>query len=52
MDAASPARIAGIYRYPIKGLTSEQLGRAELKPGQTLLAEMAAETELPDADAG
>jgi uncharacterized protein YcbX len=39
MDATSPARIAGIYRYPVKGLTPEQLGRAELKPGQTLLAD-------------
>jgi Uncharacterized Fe-S protein len=39
MDASSPARIAGIYRYPVKGLTPEQLGRAELKPGQTLLAD-------------
>ncbi|WP_065751952.1 MOSC domain-containing protein [Bradyrhizobium paxllaeri] len=39
MDATSPARITGIYRYPIKGLTPEQLGRAELKPGQTLLAD-------------
>src|SRR6185369_9185989 len=39
MDAASPARIAGIYRYPVKGLTPEQLNRAELKPGQTLLAD-------------
>jgi uncharacterized protein YcbX len=39
MDTNSPARIAGIYRYPVKGLTPEQLGRAELKPGQTLLAD-------------
>ncbi|MEH2505948.1 uncharacterized protein YcbX [Bradyrhizobium sp. AZCC 1578] len=39
MDAISPARIAGIYRYPVKGLTPEQLDRAELKPGQTLLAD-------------
>ena len=39
MEATSPARIAGIYRYPVKGLTPEQLGRAELKPGQTLLAD-------------
>lgn len=39
MDTTSPARIAGIYRYPIKGLTPEQLDRAELKPGQTLLAD-------------
>ncbi len=36
---ALPARIAGIYRYPVKGLTPERLGRAELKPGQTLLAD-------------
>jgi uncharacterized protein YcbX len=39
MDATSPARIAGIYRYPVKGLTPEQLNRAELNPGQTLLAD-------------
>src|SRR6186713_1446791 len=39
MEATSPARIAGIYRYPVKGLTPEQLGGAELKPGQTLLAD-------------
>jgi uncharacterized protein YcbX len=39
MDATSPARIAGIYRYPVKGLTPEQLSRAELNPGQTLLAD-------------
>ena len=38
-DTAHPARIAGIYRYPVKGLTPEQLGRAELKPGQTLLSD-------------
>src|SRR6478609_5200798 len=36
---ALPARIAGIYRYPVKGLTPEQLSRAELKPGQTLLSD-------------
>ena len=34
-----PARIAGIYRYPVKGLTPEQLGRADLSPGQTLPAD-------------
>ena len=39
MDTASPARIAGLYRYPVKGLTPEQLSRAELKPGQTLKAD-------------
>src|SRR5215470_3407126 len=38
MDASS-ARIAGIYRYPVKGLTAEPLGHAELKPGQTLPAD-------------
>ena len=36
---ALSARITGIYRYPVKGLTPEQLARAELKPGQTLLAD-------------
>jgi uncharacterized protein YcbX len=38
-DTALPVRITGIYRYPVKGLTPEQLGRAELSPGQTLLAD-------------
>ena len=36
---AYSARITGIYRYPVKGLTPEQLGCAELSPGQTLLAD-------------
>ena len=36
---APPARITGIYRYPVKGLTPEQLARADLSPGQTLLAD-------------
>jgi uncharacterized protein YcbX len=40
MPATAPsARITGIYRYPVKGLTPEQLSRAELSPGQTLLAD-------------
>src|SRR5215510_3026600 len=39
MDTASPARITGIYRYPVKGMTPEPLGHAELKPGQTLPAD-------------
>jgi uncharacterized protein len=39
MDATSPARIAGIYRYPVKGLTPEQLDRTELKVGETLPAD-------------
>jgi len=32
----SSARITGIYRYPVKGLTPEPLPRAELKVGETL----------------
>ena len=39
MDGTSPARITGIFRYPVKGLTPEQLSRTELSPGQTLLAD-------------
>jgi uncharacterized protein YcbX len=39
MTETSPARIAEIYRYPVKGLSPERLARAELKPGQTLLAD-------------
>jgi uncharacterized protein YcbX len=39
MTETSPARIAEIYRYPVKGLSPEQLARAELRPGQTLLAD-------------
>jgi uncharacterized protein YcbX len=35
----SSARIDSIYRYPVKGLTPEPLPRADLKPGQTLLAD-------------
>ena len=35
----SPAKIDSIYRYPVKGLTPEQLVRAALNPGQTLLAD-------------
>jgi uncharacterized protein YcbX len=39
MPENSSAKIAEIYRYPVKGLSPEQLTRAELKPGQTLLAD-------------
>ncbi|HMM93257.1 MOSC domain-containing protein [Bradyrhizobium sp.] len=39
MPEITPARIAEIYRYPVKGLTPEQLARAELTPGQTVLAD-------------
>lgn len=36
MPAAFPAKIAAIYRYPIKGLSPEPMPHAELTPGQTL----------------
>ena len=39
MPSLAPAQIASIYRYPVKGLTSERLARTELKPGRTLLAD-------------
>ncbi|MFB9268993.1 MOSC domain-containing protein [Bradyrhizobium erythrophlei] len=35
----SPAKIAGIYRYPVKGLTPEPLPSAVLKAGQTILSD-------------
>ncbi len=34
-----PAEIAGIYRYPVKGLSPEQLPQVALSPGQTLPAD-------------
>jgi uncharacterized protein len=33
------ARIQAIYRYPVKGLSPQLLGRVALKPGQTLPAD-------------
>jgi uncharacterized protein YcbX len=39
MSLAQPAQIAGIYRYPVKGLTPEPLPRAALNVGQTLLSD-------------
>jgi uncharacterized protein YcbX len=36
MTSSPSAKIAGIYRYPVKGLSPEPLDRAELLPGQTL----------------
>jgi uncharacterized protein YcbX len=39
MSNTPPAKIAEIYRYPVKGLSPERLTRAELEPGQTLLAD-------------
>jgi uncharacterized protein YcbX len=35
----SSAKIDSIYRYPVKGLTPEQLARVSLTPGQTLPAD-------------
>jgi uncharacterized protein YcbX len=34
-----PARIDAIYRYPVKGLSPQKLGRTSLSPGQTLPAD-------------
>lgn len=39
MSFPEPVRIAGIYRYPVKGLTPEPLPRAALRLGETLLAD-------------
>ena len=34
-----PAKIASIYRYPVKGLSPEPLQRVTLEAGQTLPAD-------------
>lgn len=39
MTAAPTAEIAGLYRYPVKGLTPERLARVGLRIGQTLPAD-------------
>ncbi len=39
MSPVQPAQIAGIYRYPVKGLTPEPLPRVTLEAGQTLPAD-------------
>jgi uncharacterized protein len=39
MSHIEPAQIAGIYRYPVKGLTPELLPRVALGVGQTLPAD-------------
>jgi uncharacterized protein YcbX len=39
MPESSPAEIAGIYRYPVKGLSPEQLPRVALEVGRTLPAD-------------
>jgi len=36
MTSSPTAKITGIFRYPVKGLSPEPLDRAELLPGQTL----------------
>lgn len=33
---SQPTRIEAIYRYPVKGLSPQRLGRVTLEPGQTL----------------
>ncbi len=39
MPSSQPAQIAGLYRYPVKGLTPEPLQRVALAPGETLPAD-------------
>jgi MOSC domain-containing protein len=39
MTLPPSAQIAGIYRYPVKGLSPEPLDRAALTPGETLLSD-------------
>ena len=39
MPESRPAEIAGIYRYPVKGLSPERLSRVVLAAGQTLPAD-------------
>src|SRR5450432_3757280 len=39
MSRSQPARIASLYRYPLKGLTPEPLHRVALRAGQTLPAD-------------
>jgi uncharacterized protein YcbX len=39
MSSPPPAEIAGLYRYPVKGLTPEPLPRVGLEVGQTLPAD-------------
>ncbi len=38
-EPLAPAKIVGLYRYPIKGLTPEPLSSTVLKPGQTVPAD-------------
>lgn len=36
MSEAPAARVAGLYRYPVKGMSPEPLNRVELRPGETI----------------
>ncbi len=39
MSSIGPAKIVGLYRYPVKGLSPEQLPSVALGPGQTFPAD-------------
>ena len=39
MSPSPPAEIAGLYRYPVKGLTPEPLSKVALRAGETLPAD-------------
>src|SRR5580704_259463 len=39
MSRTQPAKIASLYRYPVKGLSPEPLPSVALAPGQTLPAD-------------
>ena len=41
MTGQSPARVAALYRYPVKGLTPERLASATLRPGETFPSDRA-----------
>jgi len=36
MPQLQPAQIAGLYRYPVKGLSPEPMPQVALTPGQTV----------------
>lgn len=41
MTTPQSARVTGLYRYPVKGLSAEALDRVELKPGECFPADRA-----------
>jgi uncharacterized protein YcbX len=41
MDPRTPASVAGLYRYPVKGLSGELLESVQLRPGSTFPADRA-----------